>query len=417
VSYPFIRGAWSWEGEQDEGYAREYKLTYLIESLPTQGPASVLQTPGLPIPGTIWSLGDDLDIWAWVRPNARVTPLCTGEPNRFWKMELTASTKPLKRCSELKVEDPLLEPPDIDVDTVRDTDVSGYDRFGKRVTNSAHEQFPGKETEFDRGRDQIKIGVNLPTYAHVQQYQLYRDHVNKDWLWNYPPRCVKLSDVKAPRKMYGLCYTYWRLEATFDTKLQTFDRDLQDEGTKVLNGHWTSDAGATGTGGQPVWLNDDINGDAPDPENPAHFIKATDRQGNPCHMVLNGKGNPATLLGYKITDITAASGTTTQFTVNTNGASLPVGGKINVVGVHPLAYYNDEYTILTQTAALGGLVQFTAADPIDHPGVQGLFDSQTGAYIGDGFAYLKGAGAGNIRVESYDEIDFLQLYGVPAVIQ
>ena len=63
-----------------------------------------------------------------------------------------------------------------------------------------------------------------------------------------------------------------------------WDRDLLDEGTKVLNGRWSANGN---------YIVVDIGGSAPDPDNPAHFIRFQDRNGNTGRVLLNGAGLPA----------------------------------------------------------------------------------------------------------------------------
>lgn len=65
-----------------------------------------------------------------------------------------------------------------------------------------------------------------------------------------------------------------------------WDRDLLDEGTKVLNGYWHRDG---------TWHDMAVDefGDIPaDPSDPSHFIVYRDRNGNPTRVILNGHGVP-----------------------------------------------------------------------------------------------------------------------------
>lgn len=71
--------------------------------------------------------------------------------------------------------------------------------------------------------------------------------------------------------------------------LSGWDRDLLDEGTKVLCGRWDEN-GAW----QDVPIGTDFGSPImPDPDNPADFIQFQDRQGNVTRVVLNGEGRPA----------------------------------------------------------------------------------------------------------------------------
>jgi hypothetical protein len=64
------------------------------------------------------------------------------------------------------------------------------------------------------------------------------DTVNMFPLWGLPPRCIKLSNAPWEKKFWGLCEQYYTLTLEFELRSDTFDKDLNDIGTKVLNGHW-----------------------------------------------------------------------------------------------------------------------------------------------------------------------------------
>jgi hypothetical protein len=63
-----------------------------------------------------------------------------------------------------------------------------------------------------------------------------------------------------------------------------WDRDLNDEGTKALSGRWNKTTGA--------WDDVDVGGGPPDPLNPAHFIRYTDKLANTARVILDGSGRP-----------------------------------------------------------------------------------------------------------------------------
>jgi hypothetical protein len=84
--------------------------------------------------------------------------------------------------------------------------------------------------------------------------------------------------------MYGICNFYFTRIFEFDINFETFDRTIYDEGTRVLNGHWDKTTGD--------WVLDDINGGAPDPQNPKHFKRYKDRNGENTRAMLDGNGKP-----------------------------------------------------------------------------------------------------------------------------
>ena len=95
-----VLGRINWEGGSDDSGHRTYHITYRIQSDdPDTGPATLLQVPGLPVPGSIWFFGNDLDVYAWMRPNIEVRPEAPSENEwvKFWTLTLTFSTRPPSR--------------------------------------------------------------------------------------------------------------------------------------------------------------------------------------------------------------------------------------------------------------------------------------------------------------------------------
>ena len=90
-----VIGPHRWSGSRDaEGY-REWTLqSHVVTTDPNDGPALAMQTPGLPIPGSIWNFGNDIDVWAWCRWDCTVEPYLEGEPNLDFMVTNRFSTKP-----------------------------------------------------------------------------------------------------------------------------------------------------------------------------------------------------------------------------------------------------------------------------------------------------------------------------------
>lgn len=279
-------GPVKWSCTRDEEGQREYKLVSKVKGLTSDGPQQVLECPGLPQYGDPWVIGNDVDEWAFCKWDATITPHAEGEPNTHFLVEQTFSSKPTesKSCHESPATDPLLEPAKISGGFQKYTEEAAEDQFGAPILNSAHEQIRGPQVEFDRNRPTVKIEQNLPSLSFGLQCALI-DCVNDSVLWNIPERCIKLSSVQWERKFYGSCNIYYTRTCEFDINIDTFDRLILDEGTKVLHGEWNAETGD--------WDTIQINGEDPDPYNPAHFDKFVDRKGDPCKVVLNGAGLPA----------------------------------------------------------------------------------------------------------------------------
>lgn len=248
-------GPISWSMTRDEDGQRDYTVVFRVTSDEVIGPALALQASDLPQEGDTWSFPEangESDEWAWCRYNTKVTPvLSKHEPTKDWDLEFLFSTKPVKRCQDTQIEDPLLIPPKISGSFVRYTEEAAYDRFGYPILNSAFEMMRGPKVEFDGNRPQVKIEMNV-AQLNLALVQAMVDKLNAYPLWGLPRRCIKLSAAPWERKFYGTCNVYFTYTLEFDIRYDTFDRVLLDEGTKVLNGHWDR---ATGN-----WALDPIKG-------------------------------------------------------------------------------------------------------------------------------------------------------------
>lgn len=279
-----------WGGERDEVGYRQYKIKWLVLGDYDDGPATVLNTPGLPLPGAPWFFGNDNDPWVWCRPNAvvQIHEEKEGEPNLWWTVEQTFSNKPLEfseqRCQDLSIDNPLLELPKISGTFVKFMEEATHDRFNRPTCTSSFEQIRGPQNEWDRNRPTVHIELNVPIF-HLPTLAQMVDTVNDAPLWGLLPRMIKLSTVTWSRQYYGLCYVYYTLAMDFDINFETFDRIVLDEGSKALDGKWNRLTG--------YYHLNNINGAPPDPFNPGHFVRFKDRNGENCRTLLNGRGLPA----------------------------------------------------------------------------------------------------------------------------
>jgi len=282
-------GELDWDCSRDSEGHREYKLKSLVKGSSLDGPANALQTPGLPVPGSLWSVKSDIDTLAYCRLQASVRPykVLTGSESsstgNYFEVENTFSTKPMPDCRDQQIDNPLLQPQRLSGGFTKFTEEAYEDRNGDPIANSAHEAFRGPQVEFDANRPTVTIE------QHVADLELFtltslQDTVNNHVLWGYSERTIKLTNIQWSSEFYGNCLVYYKRIFTFELNIDTWDRDLLDEGTKVLHGHWGTDGS---------WTLDNIDGSPPDADNPQHFDRYLDRQGNPANVVLNGSGLPA----------------------------------------------------------------------------------------------------------------------------
>lgn len=310
-------GPRKWAMNRDAEGHRFYKIIFLIGCDSGDGPANAIQTPGLPLPGSYWDFDDDIDVWAFCLPTANVTPLQENEPNNWFNVEFNYTTKSevsTQRCSETAIEDPLLELPKVSGGYVKYSEEITRDRWGLPVISSSFEQIRGPQVEFPTSYESVKVEQNIPVLA-LNFHSLFRNTVNAYPIWDFGYRQVRLANMSWEKKYYGSCYYYYTRTLEFELNPAGFDRNILDEGSKVLNGHWDVTSGA--------WVLDNVGILTPNPFNPSHFMKAIDRQGNPMRLILNGAGLPA--------DVTVGTG----------------GGETTSPGNIPVSYYNDaDYFLL-----------------------------------------------------------------------
>jgi hypothetical protein len=188
----------------------------------------------------------------------------------------------------------------------------------------------------------------------------------------------------------------------------------------------------------------DSNGAMPDPNNPMHFVRATDRKGNPHRIILNGRGVPAGTvvpLGTLFLCISDADDNTNKPLSNTK-VWIPV---INPGTTDPTTIdtsiippWNDGVAYRRGnlvTNAFGDY--FVALRPsvgvlpsdlgiVEHPEIwfklpvapanRGLYDPTVNYVLSDYVQAIAAQRAGILHIELHPEVDFVFLLGVPAIL-
>jgi len=284
-----VKGRIDWGLDRDNEGHRTYKLQSLVKcSSSLDGPATVMTASGLPSIGSFWAFGNETDPWAFCYPTMKVTPVNTGEPNIWWEVEQTFSTKPLNRCQDESVDDPLLEPPKISGSFARFQKEIERDRNNALIKSSSHEIVRGIEK--DASRPQVNISFNSPILA-LDTISSMIDGVNSVPMWGLTTRKIKLTTVSWERKMNGLCNYYYTKNLQFEVRYEGWDvEDLVDKGFKCLRGKWNKSG--TGDGATYSWEQDS----GLDPEDPDHFIVAKDAndENAPQETLLDGSGGRLT---------------------------------------------------------------------------------------------------------------------------
>ncbi len=415
-------------GSRDADGHRTWKVVYRIRVAEDTdnppflyGPAAALQCPGLPIEGSLWifnGMPGEVDVWAWCRSENTVSPVgVEGGPIKFYDVDFTFSTRPpgpdrggrqQPESSYPRKEDPLAEQDKISGSFIKYSEEAALDRFGVPILSTSFEPLRGPQTEFDRNRPQIRIEQNVVDLQLPLLAQMC-DTLNDRPLWGFPARCIKLGVPNWDRKFHGNGAVYFTRTLEFDICANVdpitggvtsgFDRDLLDEGSKVLSGHWDT-AGTT-------WQLDNLpDGSVPDPGNPAHYIRYKDRQGENARVVFtkdpDNRGQPI----YEVLagGITQTSNSSPIFITTTSDHGLVVGDFVAVSGVRGNEAANGVWEV---TAIL-------ATNQFEITSVDGTPSSGDGNFDSDSFArwFKLSSDANKIHVEKYEESNFLRL-GIP----
>jgi hypothetical protein len=279
-----VLGRIDWSRSTDGDGNRDYKLKCLVEcSSTSDGPAIVSIATGLPSIGSVWSFGGDYDPWAFCLPSLSITPVVTKEPGIYWTTEQTFSTKPIKRCQDQQVGNPLSEPQRISGSFLKYSKPAFKDRNGDPILSSSFEQIQGLERDYVRPT--VSIEQNFPS----SQLDILASAVNKlndNYLWGLSKRKIKLTSVSWDRKYYGMCSAYYTRKLEFEVRFDGFDPyDIIDSGWMCLGGYWDR------TVSPPVWT--PYGWDKTNPYNFRMFMTHAN-QPTPVRISLDGNGNPNT---------------------------------------------------------------------------------------------------------------------------
>lgn len=436
MSAELMPGQRTWSMRRDSEGHREYDITHLVKvNNPLDGPYTVMNCPGLPQPGDAWQFDEDADQWAWCQNDLDVSvhpDVKEGSPARFYLVRQRFSTKcPTNgRCNDDQVNDPLLEQPKVSGSFAKDKVEGTQNRFGADIQNSAHESIKGPSNEWDESRPIIKIEQNVSTFEQVAAAIAMRDHVNDAPLWDFDRRQVKLSNVTWDRKTCGSCSYHYVRTLEFEVNFETWDRDVLDEATKVLTGHWDRSGG---------WVleavgieDDDVTPIYPDPGNPAHFMRAVDRRGNPAKIILDGHGLPFDPEPMPATAGCAScfsspqqwlvTGFETDQTLTYSALCDWAGPPGATLVIATLTLDDEGFWVLTAaTLTVGGLVELGTYEL--PAGVWECLGPNTmikvdGSGIGPAAVDLTAVGLtepGRIHIEKYQEANFLEL-GIPTTL-
>lgn len=261
-----------WFASRDEKGHRTYKLKLLVKVTDPQhdGPTTIFNATGIPLVGTPWAYGNNLDLWAFLKPTANIRRygVSPGEPAEWWTWEGTWSTKQDdERCQNQTIENPLDEPMDISGSFVNYEKEAKKDKDDKAILTSSLEEIRGLMVTDHNST--VRIGQNVAALG-LSTFSQMMNRVNDSPMWGLDARKVKLSNINWARKIYGTCNFYYTRTFEFDINFDGFDfDDVPDMGLKHLNGDFVTDSN-----GNVSWVYK-TGLDITDPEN---FVQIKDKQ-------------------------------------------------------------------------------------------------------------------------------------------
>ena len=444
-------GPVDWGGAYDNEGHREFWIKFKVVCEPGEGPAAAAIAPGLPVQngcyGSEWNFGADLggvgdiDLWCWCMPKREIErdttePVASFFSNQYFHVTFHFSTRPpsmdLRRFANIPIMDPILEPQKVNGSWVKEKIEITIDRFGLPIHNSAWQVIRGPQVEFDKSRGNVTIVQNRLT-LDLPLLNFLKDSLNSDWLWGCPPRSIKFTPGPWETKWYGACSFYYTRQLEFEIRMRLsqrqqtvgdvtvttllivgdWDRDVLDEGTKVLKGHW-GDAFGTAANN---WVLDDINGAPPNPADPTHFIRFKDRQDENTNVVLDGSGKPAGAV--TVIKVTSASVIITPlsdefdevFFTTDQPHKLQPGDQFRIFGVDP-PWYNGYFTAIEVPDANNVITEAA-------PGIFWEDEPELNEYDSGGLLLNQKTATipGQIHIEGYPDYDWALALGIPLDLQ
>lgn len=269
-------GRVEWSLDRDDEGHRTYTLKSLVKTTSTaDGPAVAYFAAGLPAIGTAWSYGNDFDAWAFCLPRAKVEPVLSKERGYYYLVTNYFSTRPLSRCQDDAIENPIAEPAKISGSFVEYTKKAETRSDGSLILSSSHEKIKGLEK--DSSRATVIIEINATTLG-LNVYTELLHCLNDSTLWGLAARKVKFSRVSWERLLYGTCTFFYKKRMEFDIRFDGWDLDdIADTGFKVFDSERWPDT--------PSYR-----------ANPENYMLAVDSRGksSPERVLLDGSGRRLT---------------------------------------------------------------------------------------------------------------------------
>lgn len=228
----------NWTGNSDKQGNRQYTVTHLVRtSADTDSPSDVLlNTTGLPAPGSTWNYGNTPDAQAvcqYERTASRYKPV-EGENGIYWsvvsKFDSNPGATPPGAGSD---GGPLTMPFKISGGFDQNEIQKYVDRNGNPLLSTSFEPLFGEATMRNIARPTVTVEHNIATDP-VSLLDGYMNHVNSVAMWGFGPRHIRMEDAEWSKEIMSSGYIYYNVKYTFVCNYSSWDEDLLDEGRKTL---------------------------------------------------------------------------------------------------------------------------------------------------------------------------------------
>jgi hypothetical protein len=218
-----------WTISVDADGQREYAVTWQVQTTnAADGPDIALTCPGLPVPGSHFSVGNSYDPWAFYQRKGSARLHDRMKSAKLWDVTINYSTRPARRCMDSSVQDPLLEPARVSGGFNKFTRRAVKDTSGNALVTTGNEPILSG-VEIDDNRPTVRLEMNV-AWVNLSFVSTYVDTVNNATWWSCAARTIKCSEFNWERVLYGTCRFYYRVQFTFELKRDTWDFVLANYG-------------------------------------------------------------------------------------------------------------------------------------------------------------------------------------------
>ena len=228
VTHPY-----DWHKATEEDGNETYTLKWKVETTSRlDGPDVAWSAAGLPLCGSSLNVGNTVNPWAFFQCKGDAKLLNVEASRKLWDMTTVFSTRPIKRCQDSKISDPLLEPHRVKGTFAQTMEEALADKDGDPIENTVKQRFTGPQVQIPRSRPVVEVEMNV-AWINLAWMAEYADAVNSNVQWGQPIRTIKCTVGPWERVLYGTCSYYFVVRFTFELKYETWDLKLPNLANRV----------------------------------------------------------------------------------------------------------------------------------------------------------------------------------------